>query len=208
MKNRQPFSLDHLQQLKLESDIGYDDCSQLCQVLKYNRTIRYLNLRKTGLNDECVNCICEALKTNQSLIRLNLAANRITQEGWKSVIELLSINESLIDVSIDFMPGYNFRLMQNLWQQLTKNKKLHQRQILDTVIALINIARRPQEALKLCPVDMWIQIFAFVDHPRVDSFATMAAMIFRSINKISQHIQFGRKLKVIMRESNVFINLI
>jgi hypothetical protein len=36
MIKRQPFSLDHFKELKLEdSDIGYDACSQLCQVLKY-----------------------------------------------------------------------------------------------------------------------------------------------------------------------------
>lgn len=209
MIKRQPFSLDHFKELELEeSDIGYDACSQLCQVLKYNRTIRYLNLYKNSVNDECVKCICEALKTNQSLIRLNLDANQLSEGGCQSVIEILSINESLVDVSLYFNPGFNRELMRNLKQQLNKNKKLHQKQILDMVIVLINIASRPREALKLCPMDMWILIFTFVDHPRVKSFGTLAAVIFKDIKLINQHIKGGGKLKFTVSESNVVINLI
>ena len=64
----------------------------VCQGLKHNTTLVYLNLSYTGITDEGAEYIAQALKFNCSLQTLNISKNGITNNGFACIETSLKTN--------------------------------------------------------------------------------------------------------------------
>ena len=75
----------------------------LSNIIKYNKTLIRLSLKKCELNDIALSCITKALESNMKLQLLNLDDNKISEEIIKNLITNLkgkSIKISLNNFSV------------------------------------------------------------------------------------------------------------
>ena len=67
----------------------------VCQGLKHNTTLVYLNLSCTGITDKGAEYIAQALESNCSLQTLDISKNRITDNGFDCIDKSLETNTTL-----------------------------------------------------------------------------------------------------------------
>lgn len=69
----------------------------LCDSLKVNQTLIFLNLANTNLNSQCGTFILDMLQTNKALIMIHLHGNDISHEIMKEIQDLLIENRKLYE---------------------------------------------------------------------------------------------------------------
>uniref|UniRef100_UPI003D9E30BB leucine-rich repeat-containing protein 34 n=1 Tax=Danio rerio TaxID=7955 RepID=UPI003D9E30BB len=74
----------------------------MAQMLVVNNTLKELHMGKHDMTDTGVETLCEALKRNISLRYLDLCCNRITRDGAKHLSEVLKQNCSLEILDLSF----------------------------------------------------------------------------------------------------------
>ncbi len=68
----------------------------LCNGLKHNNTIKFLNLGHCDILDEDIVVLVDALKNNYTLISIDVSFNKITFEGYKYMINNLKVQKLII----------------------------------------------------------------------------------------------------------------
>ena len=83
-----------IKQLDLSMNWFFSDSGAycVCQGLKHNTTLVYLNLSYTGITDEGAEYIAQALEFNCSLQTLNISKNGITNNGFACIETSLKTN--------------------------------------------------------------------------------------------------------------------
>ncbi len=74
-------------------------CKYIGQLLKYNKTIRYLNLDNCKII-ESISHVCEGLKVNNTLTKLSIRHNIFDCEAAIHLAELLKVNRTLTELKI------------------------------------------------------------------------------------------------------------
>ena len=73
----------------------------IAEALKYNTTLRILNLTSNYLRNDGVIAIAEALKYNTTLTEINLSSNMmIGVVGIKAILEALKTNQTLMKIDL------------------------------------------------------------------------------------------------------------
>ena len=67
----------------------------LCEVIKVNKTLTYLNLLSNAISDAGATSIAEAIKVNKTLTSLSLSSNAISDAGATSIAEAIKVNKTL-----------------------------------------------------------------------------------------------------------------
>uniref|UniRef100_K3WIX3 Uncharacterized protein n=1 Tax=Globisporangium ultimum (strain ATCC 200006 / CBS 805.95 / DAOM BR144) TaxID=431595 RepID=K3WIX3_GLOUD len=83
-----------------QNQIGKDGVVWFSNVLKFNRTLRVLDLSLSGMDSKIAIRFFECLTMNHTLVKLNLAHNRISNEGMMACIRALEINRVLQDLNL------------------------------------------------------------------------------------------------------------
>lgn len=80
-----------------DNGLGEEACQQVAQMLKVNRTITMLDIRRNKMDSSAV---ADALMVNRSLKVLRMSYCQIGDEGAKVIAEALKWNYALVDVDI------------------------------------------------------------------------------------------------------------
>ncbi|KAF1324068.1 Lrr-containing protein, partial [Globisporangium splendens] len=83
-----------------QNQIGKDGVVWFSNVLKFNRTLRVLDLSLSEMDSKIAIRFFECLAMNHTLVKLNLAHNRISNEGMMACIRALEINRVLQDLNL------------------------------------------------------------------------------------------------------------
>ena len=85
----------HIKGLDLScNNFGYSSIFSLCQALKMNKTLEYLNLFHNCIDVSGAGQVGEVLKVNNNLIELDIGYNRIKNNGFKKVINGIKENQT------------------------------------------------------------------------------------------------------------------
>ena len=72
-----------------ETAIGEPDCSALCELLKSNHSLQYLNISQNNLSSESVASILTGLSHNSSLTELNISNSHFSMANVVSLASIL-----------------------------------------------------------------------------------------------------------------------
>ena len=106
-----------LRRLELEGNFfGPEACKYIAEALKYNRTLKYLDLENNkltnqGEDDSGIIAIFKSLRVNKTLISLNLNNNYLTPICGHAICECLRENENIIH--LDVMNNQRFHSKKN-----------------------------------------------------------------------------------------------
>ena len=86
-----------IKHLDLSMNLTFSDSGTycVCQGLKHNTSLVYLNLSSIGITDKGAEYIAQALESNCSLQTLNISSNRITDNGFACIDKSLKTNTTL-----------------------------------------------------------------------------------------------------------------
>ena len=85
----------HIKRLDIScNSFGYSSIFWLCQALKMNQTLEYLNLFHNCIDVSGAGQIGEVLKTNNNLMELDIGYNRIKNNGFKKIIDGIKENKT------------------------------------------------------------------------------------------------------------------
>lgn len=106
----------------------------LCESLKANRTLKFLNLSGNKIKDEGLEVLTEYLIDNKTLQELSLSNNAISNEGIIALSKFLQHNETLnrLELSKNFFTDAGFEVFAKLiesnqglkYLDISKNKEL------------------------------------------------------------------------------------
>jgi Ran GTPase-activating protein (RanGAP) involved in mRNA processing and transport len=82
-------------------NITDQDCVEIANFLKENKTINFLNLSQNRIGDQGAWAIANSLKVNKFVTNLNLNQNRIGDEGAFRIADSLKVNKSVICLGLD-----------------------------------------------------------------------------------------------------------
>lgn len=83
-----------------QNQIGKDGVVCFSNVLKFNKTLKILDLSLSGMDGKIALRFFECLGMNNSLVKLNLAHNRISNEGAMACLKALDGNKTLQDLNL------------------------------------------------------------------------------------------------------------
>ena len=78
-------------------DFTCRECKILSDFIKINKSIKYLGLNSTRIQDKGLKLICEALKVNNTLKIIGLSDNFIEDEGCGYISDMLDHNKILVE---------------------------------------------------------------------------------------------------------------
>lgn len=91
-------SLTHLN--IAQNQIGKDGIVWFSNLLKFNKTLKVLDLSLSGMDGKIALRFFECLGMNKTLVKLNLAHNRISNEGTMACLKALDVNKVLEDLNL------------------------------------------------------------------------------------------------------------
>lgn len=92
---------------------GNSNTRVLSQVLKFNTSIRKLDMSHMGLDDEGIDELCKGIIENNSITELNLASNQFGELGAAKLLDALNKNSSIKKVNLS-MNALGFRSINSL----------------------------------------------------------------------------------------------
>lgn len=94
------------------------------KLLKFNRTLIYLNLYCSGISDIGGSIIIESLRYNESLIELNLANNKLSSLFCLNFKDLIKYNRIIKIIDISKNEGINNENFDLILEGLTNNQSI------------------------------------------------------------------------------------
>ena len=82
--------------------LGSDGANLVASMLKNNRTLKYLDLRGSGIDASGMLVLADALKVNKVLTSISLLDNQIGVEGAKYFVEMIRHNSCLNAINFNF----------------------------------------------------------------------------------------------------------
>lgn len=83
-----------------QNQIGKEGVVWFSNLLKFNKTLKVLDLSLSGMDGQIAHRFFECLGMNKALVKLNLAHNRISNEGMMACIKALEVNKVLQDLDL------------------------------------------------------------------------------------------------------------
>ena len=107
------------------NSLGYSGIEGLCQVLKSNKTVKYLNLFHNLFDVNGARRIGEVLKENTILEKLDIGYNRIRNVGFTSIVNGMKENKNLklkyLGVKYNFIKNSAF---ESCFNEIYSNKNI------------------------------------------------------------------------------------
>ena len=148
-----------------------------------------------------VRWMANAIKQNQSLTHMDFIESSFCPEGLMMIYKAMKHNKSIRSIRTGEEESlYVWDPRPRLWRKIERlcwqNKIRRWRsQVLDTTIALINIARRPELVNLLLP-ELWSMIFKFVTYPKISKLESTWQDILANIASISECIKNKQKMQL------------
>lgn len=83
-----------------QNQLGKDGVVWFSNLLKFNKTLKILDLSLSGMDGKIALRFFECLGMNKTLVKLNLAHNRICNEGAMACLKALDVNKVLQDLNL------------------------------------------------------------------------------------------------------------